>query len=280
MTDTTMDKQNVPEIPEERRFVWRNLDAFLAGELSQEDRNRIEAFLCDCPYTKEYVETEREFAEAVKRCVNEAPAKCPESLRSRVLTALEHCEVDDEPDERKPDGALLGFPWLGAVMMAAASIMLVVALVLFFGGGDSATGNLPEGLQPMVAGMSMDVPKSESCRYGDASKAYAEHFSDAPELPHMMDGKMMQVSDWSCDEVDGSYVMRAIYDAPSGERFGLIVFDCDCLNKHLSEEMKSVEVVLGDKIVLLWREGNYFRALVGKDAATLQKQMQTMRKSF
>ena len=216
----------------------------------------------------------------MKRCVNEAPAKCPESLRTRVLTALEHCEVEDsqaEEDHRK--GKLLGFPWLGAVMMTAASIMLVVALVLLFGGGNEAP-SLPEGLQPMVANMSMDVPKADKCRYREANKAYTEHFADGPELPHKMDGMMMKVSDWSCDEVDGKYVMRAIYDAPTGERFGFVVFGCDCLNSFVSDDMKSCEVVVGDKIVLLWREGEYFRALVGKDAAALQKQMQLIRKSY
>ena len=281
MTDTTMDKNATPEVPEERRFVWRNLDAFLAGELSDEDRARIEAFLCECPYTKEYVETEKEFAEAVRRCVNEQPAKCPESLRARVLTALDECELDgDERPSDQPEGKLLGFPWLGAVMMAAASIMLVVALVLFFGDSVSQPSSLPQGLEPMVASIGMDAPKSERCHYGDANAAFAEHFSDAPALPHMVDGQMLLVSDWSCDKVDGSYVMRAVYDSPSGERFGLIVFDCDCLDKMVAAETKCVEVVVGEKVVLLWREGNYFRALVGKDAAVLQRQMQSIRKSF
>lgn len=280
MTDTTMENQ--PHgIPEERRFVWRNLDAFLAGDLTDEERERIEAFLCDCPYTKEYVETEREFAEAVKRCVNEDAAKCPESLRTRVLEALDKCDIEDAPDDdqRGNKGRLIGFPWLGAIMLSAASVMLVVALVLTFGGGPQSD-SLPEGLQPMVASVSLDAPKSDQCRYRDANSEYTTYFSDGPELPHFFEGKMLLVSDWNCDEVDGRRVMRAVYDTPDGKRFGLIVFNCDCLDDVVAEELKCVEVVVGDKIVVMWREGSYFRALVGRDAATLHKHVLAFRKSY
>jgi len=278
MTDTTMDN-NTHEIPEERRFVWRNIDAFLTGELSDDDRARIEAFLCECPYTKEYVETEKEFAEAVRRCVNEAPAKCPESLRARVMTALDQCEIEDVADaRRKPQGKLLGFPWLGAVMMAAASIMLVVALVLFFGGSGS-TVSLHDELAPMVSTMSMDVPRSDSCRFRDANAEYVKHFNEAPDLPHFVDGRMLMVSDWNCDDLDGRKVMKAIYDSPDGERFGFMVVGCECLENVVSSELSCAEVVVGDKVVLLWREGEFYRALIGKDAIVLQRLMQHFRKS-
>jgi hypothetical protein len=282
MQDTAMDRNENPPIPEERRFVWRNLDAFLTGDISPEDRARIEAFLCDCPYTREYVQTEQQFAQAVRRCVTEDAVKCPEGLRERVLTALARCEIDEEPPAReRPAGRLLGFPWLGAVMMTAASIMLVVALVLVFGGGAEGDGmRLPDGLAPMVESVSMDVPQSEKCRYGDASAEYSRYFADGPELPHRIDGKMMRVSDFSCEEVNGSRVMRAVYDTSDGMRFGLIVFNCNCLDKRLWDDLQCAEVKVHDKIVLIWREGDYFRALVGPNSEVLLRHMQAFRKSY
>lgn len=266
-----------PEIPEERRFVWRNLDAFISGELNDADRARIEAFLCECPYTKEYVETEQQFAEAVRRCVNEAPVECPEGLRDRVLLALDRCDAEDREIEGVPT---LRFPWMGAVMMAAASIMLVVALVLL--GSDSsdpAIPDLPHGLAPMVAQISMDCPNDGKCQYKKASEVYREHFADAPALPHEFDGSMTKVSHFKCVEWEGKRVMCAVYDAPSGERFGLLVFCRDCVRDIIPEGMHAAEVMVDGRLVVMWREGKYYRALVGEDRAALNRHMQEIRQS-
>ncbi|MCA8937192.1 MAG: hypothetical protein KDB68_13420 [Planctomycetes bacterium] len=280
-----------PEIPEERRFVWRNLDAFISGELNDADRARIEAFLCECPYTKEYVETEQQFAEAVRRCVNEAPVECPEGLRSRVLLALDRCdaenneESDEESDEERAagggapaPGSVLRFPWLGAVMMAAASVMLVVALVLL--GSDSsdpAIPDLPNGLAPMVAQISMDCPKDGKCQYNKASEVYREYFADGPTLPHELDGSMMKVSHFECVEWEGQRVMCAVYDAPDGERFGLLVFCRDCVRDVIPEGMQAAEVMVDGRMVIMWREGKYYRALVGEDRVALNRHMRELR---
>ena len=80
------------------------------------------------------------------------------------------------------------------------------------------------------------------------------------------------------DDLDGRKIMKAIYDSPDGERFGFMVVGCDCLDT-VSSELNCAEVVVGDKVVLLWREGEFYRALIGKDATVLQRLMQHFRKS-
>ncbi|MCA8916809.1 MAG: hypothetical protein KDB90_15560 [Planctomycetes bacterium] len=273
-----------PQVPEERRFVWRNLEAFLSGELSSSDRARIEAFLCECPYTKEYVETERQFVDAVKRCMDDAP-ECPEGLRSRVMLALDRCEheilSEDVSEDEEKRAFRLGFPWAGAVMFAAASVMLVIALVLVFSGPtESSTTGLPDGLAPMVAHVSLDAPVAEKCRYGDAMVAYRKYFSDGPELPHELDGAIMKVSKWECEVVNGRRIMCAVYDTLNGERFGVMVFKCNCLEKSAPEGVQAAEVMVDGKVVLMWREGQYFRALVGDDSASLRRHMEELRKNL
>ena len=278
-----MNSQNpgAAPIPEDRRFVWRNLEAFLAGELSAADRARIENFLCECPYTKEYVETERQFVDALKRCMDDAPA-CPEGLRARVLNALDRCESEDQIQTAPADprrGIRLQFPWGGAILFAAASIMLLIALGIFYVGPkteEPALG-LPDGLAPMVAQVSFDAPRSEKCRYRAAEAEYRKYFSDGPALPHKLDGAMMLVSDWRCDELDGRRVMCAVYDSPAGERFGVMVFRCNCLEKAAPLGVQAAEVMVNGKIVLMWREGHYFRALVGDNVEVLRRHMHELR---
>lgn len=269
----------IPEIPEERRFVWRNLEPYLAGELNPADRARIESFLKECRYTREYVETERQFIELLRRCVDQAPQSCPDGLQDRVRAALDLCEreMDEAREPAGPPRLSLRFPWLGAGLLAAASVMLAVALMLLFGQPDPVPPSLPSDLAPLVASVSMDAPKSERCRYRDALEGYRRHFADGPELPRMLNGCKLKVSEWHCAEIDGRRVMCATYDAPDGQRFGLMVFRCNCLEKAAPQEMKAVEVELNGKLVLLWREGDYFRALVGQDEAVLRRHMNELR---
>ncbi|MCA8913170.1 MAG: hypothetical protein KDB82_15830 [Planctomycetes bacterium] len=273
-----------PEIPEERRFVWRNLDAFLSGELSEADRARVEAFLCECPYTREYVETEQQFAEAVRRCVNEAPVACPEGLRDRILTALDRCEVGDDDDAPAQTGAapdnVLRFPWLGVVMMAAASIILLVSLFMLTTRGAGAENrNLQRGLEPMVAHLEMNCPRGGKCQFVEADKTYQQYFADGPALPHELDGATMKVARYECVEWQGERVMCAVYDAPDGERFGLIVFCSDCVKGVVPNEVQAAELKVDGKTVVMWREGKYIRALVGDDEAILHRHMMELRKT-
>jgi hypothetical protein len=270
------DQPLIPEVPEERRFVWRNLEAYLAGELAPADRRRIEDFLGECAYTREYVETERQFIELLRRCVNEPSAPCPEGLEQRVRAALDRCESEMLETEPPRVALRLPFPWLGAGFLTAASLMLVAALLLF-GREAPPASSLPTDLAPLVASVSMDVPRSERCRYRDALEGYRRHFADGPELPRMLNGRKLRVSEWHCAEVDGRRVMCATYDAPDGGRFGLMVFRCNCLEKAAPQEMKAVEVELNGKLVLLWREGDYFRALVGDDDTLLRQHMNELR---
>jgi hypothetical protein len=268
-----------PQIPEERRFVWRNLEAYLAGDLSEADRKRIEAFLCDCEYTREYVECEKQFVDAVKRCVNEGPDRCPESLRMRVLDALDRCcEEEDCP----PAGASAGpgvarFPWPGIALLAAACVMLAVALVMMYGSPGSEPPALYEDLRPMVTHVSLDAPVAESCRRHEADAEYRKYFAEGPALPAMLDGARLKVSSFECSEIAGRRVMTAVYDAEDGERFGLMVFSCDCLGERLAASMQAAELEMDGKHVLLWREGGFFRALVGHDVNKLRRHMSELR---
>lgn len=273
-----------PGIPEERRFVWRNLDAFLTGELSEADRARIEAFLCECPYTKEYVETEQQFAAAVHRCVSESPVECPKGLRERILTALDRCELDDDVaagGALPPAGNVLRFPWLGVVMMAAASIMLVVALMLLNSPQQTSNpdADLQAGLAPMVSRLSLDCPRGGKCLFDEADEQYRETFADAAGLPHAFDGAMMKVADFKCVKLDGRPVMCAVYDSPDGERFGFMVFCDECVEGAVPAGMQAAELVVNGHIVLMWREGAYIRALVGDNHAALQRHMSELRKT-
>jgi hypothetical protein len=71
--------------------------------------------------------------------------------------------------------------------------------------------------------------------------------------------------------------MCAVYDAPDGERFGLLVFSCDCLGEKLAANMEAAELKMDGKHVLLWRDGDFFRALVGHDVAKLRRHMIELR---
>jgi hypothetical protein len=267
------------EIPEDRRFVWRNLEAYLAGDLSEADRKRIEAFLCDCEYTREYVECEKQFVDAVKRCVNESPERCPESLRLRVLEALDRCEQEDCPPAGATDQRAVRFPWPGVALLAAACVMLAVALVMMFGGVGQDPAGPYAGLVPLVTRVSMDAPVAETCRRHQADAEYRKYFAEGPALPTSVDGNTVKVSSFECYEVDGRRVMTTVYDAPDGERFALLVFSCDCLANRGSENMQAFEMNVNDSLVLVWREGDLFRALVGRDAVKLRRHMNELRRA-
>jgi hypothetical protein len=267
------------EIPEERRFVWRNLEAYLAGDLSEADRNRIEAFLCDCEYTREYVECEKQFVDAVKRCVNESPERCPESLRLRVMEALDRCQQEDCPPAGTAEPRAARFPWPGVALLAAACVMLAVALVMMFGGLGQNPAGPYDGLLPLVTRVSLDAPVADKCRRQQADAEYRKHFVDGPALPMSMDGNSVKVSSFECMEVDGRQVMTAVYDAPDGERFALLVFSCDCLADEGTENMQAFEMNVDGNVVLVWREGDLYRALVGRDAVKLRRHMNELRRA-
>lgn len=284
-----MAEQNFPGVSEERVFVWRNLETYLAGNLNDADRSRFEAIMASCPATRQFIQAERKFAQALNASATPEAATCPEGLRERVMAALDRCDLEDAQYAAAtpaPRGMMLGFPWVGAAMMSAASVMLVVALVLMFGStGSSAVEtpsqaeNLPRTLSPVLASVSLDVPRSERCRYRAAREEYEKHFADAPALPREVDGAKLRVSHFSCEEVNGDRVMCAVYDAQNGDRFAMVVFKRRCLKGCAPDEMKAVEVVVDGRVVVLWRDGDYYRALVGTNAAVLRRHMTTMRKT-
>jgi len=266
-----MTEPQTPQIPEERRFIWRNLDAFLAGELGAADHARVQAFLRECPSTREYVETEQQFIETMRRCVGETSTPCPEGLRERVLEALNRCELVEQPSR-------LGFPWLGAGMLAAACLMLAVALVIVFGADrGAARPGLSPGLNPLVQQVSLDAPVSKTCKRRVAQEECRKYFPEAPELPNRLDGQRIKVSAWETSEVDGRPVFSVIYDAEDGERFALLVFSCDCLAAELAQDMQALELQVEGKWLVMWREGGLFRALVGSDAHKLRRHMNELR---
>jgi hypothetical protein len=284
-----MTEQNFPGIPEERVFIWRNLEAYLAGSLNDADRSRFETIMASCPATRQFVQAERSFAQAINASASPEAATCPDGLRERILAALDRCDVEEAEYAATvpaPRGVMLGFPWVGAALMSAASVMLVVALVLMFGNTDSLNvdtpsqaDSLPRTLSPVLATVSLDVPRSERCRYRAAREEYEKHFADAPALPREVDGSKLRVSHFSCDEVNGDRVMCAVYDSQTGDRFAMVVFKRRCLKGCAPDEMKAVEVVVDGRVVVLWRDGEYFRALVGTNAAVLRRHMSTMRKA-
>lgn len=273
MNSPTHNHPHDPDQHAEQHFVWANMDAYLAHELGQADQARIEAFLAASPETRDYVETQKQFNEAVRRCVDGQPVPCPEGLRGKVLAALDRCESDDE------QLVAPRFPWLVVGLSAAASLMFALGLFFVFG-ADVPEQDLSARLVPVVSNATLDAPRSERCRYRAAVAEYRVHFPDGPELPRTFCGDNCRVSDFHCDIVDGLPVMCAVFDSPDGDRFAMLIFRKRCLGKAIPEPVRSAEVELDGKLVLMWREGDYMRALVAKTGDTkLRQRMEGLRGS-
>lgn len=271
------------KIPEsERYFAWRNIQAYLDGELNADDAARVDALLSRCERTQNLARTQHEFAEAVRRCMNETPAECPQDLRDKVLAALDQCEADGELDDEVRARRLVGFPWVGASMLAAACLMFAFGVFQVFGSEASELEpGLPARLIPVVSSVQLDGPKSERCRYRSATAEYRKHFPDGPDLPHQFGNSRCRVVDYHCGQVDGRPVMCATYDSPEGDRFAVLVFKRECLGRAAPEAVRAAEVEIGGKLVLMWHDcekAKYMHALVaGAGNQHLYRRMDELR---
>lgn len=257
----------------ERQFAIENWPAFVDGELAPADARRVEAVLASHPDVAAFMAANRQLGASLRDCLVRGAPPCPEGLRGKVLAALDRCE---EPGQVAP---LVRFPWLSVGALAAASVMMAASLFLVFGPREEEPDPadlLRTRLSPMVSQVSLGAPKSERCRYRDAKAQYEQFFKDAPALPSSFDGKQCRVSDFDCPEVNGRRVMCAVYDDPSGERFALIVFRCRRTADLLPEFLDAAELEIEGRRVLLWREGNYVRALVGVGPAHNLRQRAVM----
>ncbi len=258
---------------EERRFVWRSMDAYLAGQLTPEELARVEDFLARSPQTQEFAAAQREFAEAVRHAMNEPSVPCPDDLHDRVVAALDRC--DAEMEAMAPPR----FPWMGAALLAAASVMVAVGIVFMLSDpGPEPEPGLPARLVPVVSQATLEAPRSERCRYRRAVDEYRRHFPDGPEIPNQFGEQRCRVSDFHCDTVDGQPVMCAVFDAPEGERFALMIFKGECLGKSAPEAVRAAELVIDGKRVWWWRSGRHVCALVAKSEDDgLRRRMEQMR---
>jgi hypothetical protein len=245
---------------EERRFAWRNMEAFLAGELTPEAHARVETFLGESPRGGNFAAAQKEFAEAVKRSMQETPVECPQGLRDKVIAALDRCEVDTDAELAAP----ARFPWLGATLLAAASVMVAVGLVFYFNDSPGQGPDMPALLVPVVSNATLDVPRSERCRYRLAVEEYRKFFPEGPELPNRFGDTRCRVSDYHCDEVDGRPVMCAVFDTSDGDRVAMMIFKGECLGRSAPDALRSAEVEIKGKRVWWWRAGRYVCALVAK----------------
>ncbi|MBX3473101.1 MAG: hypothetical protein KF754_01820 [Planctomycetes bacterium] len=244
----------------ERQFALRHWSAFLDGELPAADAARIEELMAKDPDAAAFVASHRQLGASVRDNFSRQAVPCPEGLRQRVLDALDRCE---DPGHLAP---LVRFPWLSVTALGAAAVMFAASLVLVFAPRDPApdpSENLRARLTPMVANVSLGVPKSDRCRYRDASAKYAEYFKDGPELPRSFGDGQCRVSFFDCPEVNGRRMACAVYDDPQGDRFALIVFRCKRTADLLPDFLDAAELEIDGRRVLLWREGNFVRALVG-----------------
>lgn len=253
-----------------REFVIANLEEFLAGTLAGGDLQRFEQAMADCPETRRFVESSRRFDSAVRGSVA-AAVECPQGLRAKIIAALDECEADMLPIRR---------PWLMGGLAAAASLMVAVGLVFMLKPGDEPV--LPPDLQarltPVVSNTTLDVPKSNRCRYRAAVEEYRKHFPDGPDLPRTFGASNCRVSDHHCDVVDGYPVMCTVFDSPEGDRFALLIFRKRCLHGAVPEAVRAAEVEIDGKLVLMWREGDFMRALVAKTGdTTLHQRMEQLR---
>jgi len=254
-----MEAAGQPTDPE-RQFAIENWPAFLDGQLDAAASRRVEAVLAAHPDIAAFMASHRQMDASLRDCLIKGAPPCPEGLRAKVLSALDRCE---EPGRVAP---LIRFPWLSVGALAAASVMMAASLMLVFGPREpepDPSEYLRARLSPMVANVSLAAPKSERCRYRDAKAQYDQWFKDAPALPRSFDGKQCRVSDFDCPEVNGRRMMCTVYDDPSGERFALIVFRCRRTADLLPDFLDAAELDIEGRHVLLWREGNYVRALVG-----------------
>jgi hypothetical protein len=244
----------------EQRFAWQSMDAYIAGELTPEAHARVEAFLGASPRTKDFVAAHKQFAEAVKRSMQETPVECPQGLHDKVLAALDRCEIDADEELAVP----ARFPWFGATLLAAASVMIAVGLVLYFNDTPEQTPDMPASLVPVVSNATLDVPRSERCRYRKAVEEYRKFFPEGPELPNRFGETRCRVSDYHCDDVDGRPVMCAVFDTSDGDRVAMMIFKGECLGRSAPDALRSAEVEIEGKRVWWWRAGRYVCALVAK----------------
>ncbi len=255
-----------------RQFAWERWSAFVDGELSGPEQERMEALQRTCPDTAAFLGSQASFDRAVRQSLDAEAACCPPDLQDRIKAALDKCE-DAEL------GVMVRFPWISVGALAAASVMLAASLIIVYarpaqaetgdGGELAAVDNmasegaqLQQRLAPMVAHVRFEAPKASTCRYRAAQQQYSEWFADAPDLPRNFDGTQCRVSHFECPEMYGRKVMYALYDDPSGERFALIVFRCARTADLLPEFLNAAEMDIAGRQVLLWREGNYVRVLV------------------
>jgi hypothetical protein len=266
-------KHDASSPDQERLYVWRNLDAYLEGELSPEEMNRIDAFLSRSVEGRDLAEAQREFADAVRRSMNKSSPNCPDDLRDKVIAALDLCEAD-ELGPSSTRHRIRAFPVLGASVLAAAAVIFAVGLVYSMAASPLPEEelSLPARLVPVVAGADLDSPPTDRCRYRSMEQEYRRLFPDGPEMPREFGDKHCRVIDFNSIEIDGRPVMCSIYDAPDGNRFAMFVFKRDCLGRAAPKAMRAAEVVLDDRQILLWEEGRYMRALVGKAGCSSVKQ--------
>jgi hypothetical protein len=256
---------------EDKRFVWRNIDAYLAGELGPEETVRVEAFLSRSPHALEFANTQRMFSDAVRHSMSQSPMQCPDGLRDKVLAALDQCEAEVDYIPAAP------FPWLGATVLAAASVVAALGLFYYFG-VDAPEPGLTARLVPMVASAPLDAARSEKCRYRLAVEEYRSHFPDGPDIPRYLDGKKCRVSDFRCDEINGRPVMYTVFDSPDGDRFAVMIFKGECLGNAAPDAVRAAELEMEGRLVSLWREGKYMLGLVAKsDDAALRRRLEHMR---
>jgi hypothetical protein len=243
-------------------YVWGRLEAYLAESLEPDDRAHVERLLAQDPESQRLVASERHFQDVLRRCIHE-PVECPPGLRDRIRDALDRCEREESAG-RNSKARLYSLSWFPAGALAAASVALAAALVFFLAGpAEPESPDWMASLQPVLAGVSMHEPVRDSdCLYPDAAHAYRLYFADAPELPREFGGRQHRVVHFQCDELNGRRVMCAVYLSPEGERFALMVFSPECLGKSAPAAMDAAEVRMGDKRIIMWRDGKYFRALV------------------
>jgi hypothetical protein len=272
-----MTEENATGGDADKSFVWSNLDAWLGGELDAADRARFDSILNRCGDARAYVEAEQAFLDAVRRGMEDSRMECPEGLRSKVLQALDRCEAelaDDGVLKLHPGQAAEArmnkyrFPWLFTAFASAAAVLLAVGVfmaVTAFQDTQPVGPDLPATLTPVVSSISFECEGKQGCNYLSAAEEYRKHFSRGPELPSLFGERRLPLRDFQCIEIDGRRFMCAVYDpGDEGSAFALLTFRRGCLGRSMPEPMRAAEMMVDGKLVLLWSEGEFMRALVGK----------------
>ena len=251
------------QMPAECLQIWQNWNAFLDRELAPDQAETFRVHLSGCPTCDGYIESQRRFSVAVAGCLHQTP-ELPAGLRDKVCGALAAAECAGAPETK---GRLFQLSFGMKMLAAAASILLMLGGAYALGAFEAGPVDAPDtrvnlALRPLLQEVSFTEPVPELCRCKEANQVYGRYFDG--ELPPTDGGKTLMVSNYRCTVVNGHRIMCAVYRPTQGDPYAVMTFKCPSLDGDHAP-IDRHEAVIGGLAVVLWREGNIYRAIVSEN---------------